>query len=200
MAQEIHDDDDMPKSQPGLWRENHGNLLLALMLAIFLVGAVILFYRQNRFRKPRFPDGSAIQQVKEASETDTLKPGDRGADEELSIVVIGAANSLGSIRLAIYDSLRNFNVPTKATIKLTLPIVDGQATASIPRHELPDQFAVATFHDENGDGELNRNRLGIPTERYGFSRNARGLTGPPTFQQSVIERSKVPRPLEISIR
>jgi uncharacterized protein (DUF2141 family) len=61
-------------------------------------------------------------------------------------------------------------------------------------------MAIAVYHDENNDGQLNRNRLGIPTERYGFSRNARGLTGPPGFEQAVIRRPKAGETIELFIR
>ena len=35
----------------------------------------------------------------------------------------------------------------------------------------------------NGNQELDRNLIGIPTEPFGFSRNARGSFGPPSFEQ-----------------
>lgn len=34
-------------------------------------------------------------------------------------------------------------------------------------------YAVITFHDENADGDFNRNFMGMPEERYGFSNNPR---------------------------
>ncbi len=191
-------DDDTPRQIPSLWSENHGNLLLIVMLGVSLVGAAVLFYRQNRLQKPRFPDSDAIQQVGESSDPEPLSIAEGSA--VVSIVVIGAANSSGSIQTAIYDSIASFNEPDKAFRKESLSIVDGQSTLLIPRSQLPNKFAIAAYHDENGDGMLNRNRIGIPTERYGFSRNARGLTGPPLFQQAVVERSKVADLLEISIR
>ena len=67
-------------------------------------------------------------------------------------------------------------------------------------HLLPSKIAVAAYHDENNDGQLNRNRLGIPSERYGFSRNARGMTGPPSFQQCVISRPSVGKTVDLFVR
>lgn len=43
------------------------------------------------------------------------------------------------------------------------------------------KYAISLFHDENDNGKLERNMLGIPTEGYGFSRNARGFRAPPSF-------------------
>ena len=42
-------------------------------------------------------------------------------------------------------------------------------------------YAVTAFLDENSNNKLDSNLFGIPTELYGFSRNARGLAGPPSF-------------------
>ena len=48
-------------------------------------------------------------------------------------------------------------------------------------------YAVAVFHDEDADGELDTNFVGIPTEAYGFSNNARGVFGPPELSEQLFE-------------
>ena len=195
MAEQI-DEERKPTASSSLWAQNHGNLLLSLVAGIFLLGAALIFYGQNRMRKPGFPSGDAITQVGANGDQEVR----RKAAKEVSIVVIGAANTNGSVRVAIYDSIESFNDVSKAYLKEALPITDGQAVLKIPRSSLPDSFAVATYHDENDDGELNRNRIGVPTERYGFSLNARGFTGPPPFNEAEVKRSTLQNSLEISIR
>jgi uncharacterized protein (DUF2141 family) len=49
------------------------------------------------------------------------------------------------------------------------------------------RFAVAVFHDENDNGELDTNLLGLPKEGYGFSRNATGSFGPARFADAAVE-------------
>ena len=49
----------------------------------------------------------------------------------------------------------------------------------------PGQYAFRLFHDVNGDGRMNTNPFGIPTEPYAFSNNAQGSFGPATWQQAV---------------
>ena len=79
--------------------------------------------------------------------------------------------------------------PSIVRISLSyLPIQNGESLWLVPVDALPQEFAVAAYHDENSDQELTLNRFGIPTERYGFSREARGLTGPPRFEDAVITR------------
>jgi uncharacterized protein (DUF2141 family) len=45
----------------------------------------------------------------------------------------------------------------------------------------PGDYAVMLFHDENGNGKMDSNIVGIPTEGYGFSNEAKGSFGPPKF-------------------
>jgi uncharacterized protein (DUF2141 family) len=43
--------------------------------------------------------------------------------------------------------------------------------------------AVKLYHDANGNGELDRNMLGLPSEGYGFSNNG-GRYGSPAFEEA----------------
>jgi uncharacterized protein (DUF2141 family) len=45
----------------------------------------------------------------------------------------------------------------------------------------PGTYALAVIHDENRNGQLDTNRLGIPKEGYGFSNDAKGFFGAPSF-------------------
>lgn len=45
----------------------------------------------------------------------------------------------------------------------------------------PGTYAMAVVHDENMNGKLDANWIGVPTEGYGFSNNAKALLGPPSF-------------------
>jgi uncharacterized protein (DUF2141 family) len=47
----------------------------------------------------------------------------------------------------------------------------------------PGKYAIRYFHDENINGNLDTNKMGIPTEGYGFSNNAYGLFGPKPFKE-----------------
>lgn len=48
------------------------------------------------------------------------------------------------------------------------------------------RYAVAAFHDADGDGELDKFPPGIPTEPYGFS-NEVGRIGIPSFEKALVE-------------
>lgn len=51
----------------------------------------------------------------------------------------------------------------------------------------PGKYAVAAYVDNNRNGRLDKNFLGMPTEIYGFSNNARGMFGPPDFSEAAFE-------------
>jgi uncharacterized protein (DUF2141 family) len=51
----------------------------------------------------------------------------------------------------------------------------------------PGRYGLAAFQDINGDGELSRNMIGLPTEPYAFSNNAPLRFGPPIFEDAALQ-------------
>ena len=45
-------------------------------------------------------------------------------------------------------------------------------------------YAVSIFHDENDNGKMDTNFLGIPSEDYGCSNDASGFLGPPKWEDA----------------
>ena len=48
-------------------------------------------------------------------------------------------------------------------------------------------YAISLFHDENDNGTMDTNFVGIPKEAYGCSNNAKGFMGPPKWQDAKFE-------------
>jgi uncharacterized protein (DUF2141 family) len=46
------------------------------------------------------------------------------------------------------------------------------------------EYALAVYHDVNGNKEFDKNVLGIPQEDYAFSNNASSPFGPPSFEKA----------------
>ena len=69
----------------------------------------------------------------------------------------------------------------------------AQADAASPRTVLvlrdvpPGRYGVTVMHDKNANGKLDSNIVGIPTEPYGASRDARGRMGPPAFEDATVD-------------
>ena len=96
-------------------------------------------------------------------------------------------NDEGTARLAFFLDARVWpDGDSSIFATAVVPISDGQAIAVF--EDVPaGPFAVSVFHDEDGDGELNSAALGIPSEPYGFSGDARDMFGPPSFKEAQIE-------------
>jgi len=63
------------------------------------------------------------------------------------------------------------------------PIEGAQATCGFA-NLAPGTYAVAVVHDENGNGRLDRNLLGIPAEGYGVSNNRTYAMSSPKWDES----------------
>ena len=48
-------------------------------------------------------------------------------------------------------------------------------------------YAIAAYYDTNGNGRLDKNIFGAPTEPYGFSGNVRPRFSAPTFRQAAFK-------------
>ncbi len=83
----------------------------------------------------------------------------------------------------------------------------GQATAAVTGETVtitfsglkPGLYAIKAFHDLNGDGQLNTNPFGMPTEPYAFSNNARGMMGPAPWSAAAFEVKAGPNGQTIDI-
>jgi uncharacterized protein (DUF2141 family) len=61
------------------------------------------------------------------------------------------------------------------------------------------EYAVRVFHDENRDGKLDTNFLGIPTEDYGYSNDASEWFGPPSWENAKFIFNKPEMTIEINV-
>lgn len=102
----------------------------------------------------------------------------------LDITVSGMHSDKGRLYLSLYNGEKGYPRDPKAAFRLTYAaIVNGISTFRIDK--LPaGTYAVACFHDENGNGKLDNNFFGIPTEGTGASNNATGFMGPPKFKDA----------------
>lgn len=106
------------------------------------------------------------------------------AQYKLSIRVKGIETESGSIMLALYNNSETFLIEP---FKTTAAPATGTSQI-IELNDLPSgSYAVAIFHDENGNGDLDRGEYGIPLEKFGFSNNVMPKMGPPSFEECKID-------------
>jgi len=117
---------------------------------------------------------------------------------ELAIVVRGLASSSGSVHYAVYDSAEAFPEGDGRIAKGHVAVRADSVRIVVP-NLAPGFYAVAVFHDENGNGEFDQGLFGIPLERYGFSNDARGFFGPPDFAAARVELGQGTRRIKITL-
>lgn len=112
----------------------------------------------------------------------TLGPSRMQAGEgELTVSIVGLKSAEGQVQVALFDSEKAFlQIPFKAGVAA---IEQSEGHWQVKGLQC-GSYAVAIYHDRNNNGKLDRNILGIPVEPYGFSNNARGVLGPPSFSDA----------------
>jgi len=100
---------------------------------------------------------------------------------DLNITVEGVKNAEGQIMVALYDSAGGF---LKRSVKTgAAPAANGSSRITVKDVPAGD-YAFALYHDANGNGKMDKNMMGIPSEDYAFSNNALGNMGPPSFERA----------------
>jgi len=107
---------------------------------------------------------------------------------EFEIHLYDIHSSGGVMVVAVYDNEEKF-LTDESLLKLYVPVLQS-GQMRIPVASLPQgTYALAIFHDEDDDGELDKNWLGIPKEPIGFSNDAKGRMGPPRFEDAAFSLS-----------
>jgi uncharacterized protein (DUF2141 family) len=100
----------------------------------------------------------------------------------IHINILNIRNSTGTIACALFDSPDGFPIEYLrcATSMMAIEIRDTQARCDFV-HIPPGTYALVVIHDENRNGKLDTNWLGVPTEGYGFSSDAKATLSAPSF-------------------
>lgn len=111
----------------------------------------------------------------------TVSSAGSGQTVTLTVKIEGVTTSQGVVRVALFDKATGFPNGKNAAVAQQTVAANGETLTVTFANLKAGTYALAVQHDKNNDGKLNRNTLGIPTERYGFSNGARGTFGPPSF-------------------
>jgi uncharacterized protein (DUF2141 family) len=93
----------------------------------------------------------------------------------------------GQAVCALFSSAADFlKKGEKAAARSTSAISDRHAVCEF-HGVAPGTYAISVFHDENSNGKLDTNFMGIPREGVGASNNAKGHLGPPKFAAAAFQ-------------
>ncbi|RZS93346.1 DUF2141 domain-containing protein [Aquimarina brevivitae] len=106
----------------------------------------------------------------------TLKAQDTSS---LTVTITNIKTQEGVIRIGLYNDEATY---LKKIVQSKKP--EANATSvTVTFNDLPKgDYGISLYHDEDRNGELNTNFIGIPSEPYAFSNNATGMFGPAKWE------------------
>lgn len=95
----------------------------------------------------------------------------------LQTPVKGLRNAKGRVGCLLFDSASGFPGDQKKARQRVLGTIAGGT--ALCKFDVPaGAYAIVAMHDENENGKLDTNLVGMPTEGYGASKGAHGTFGP----------------------
>ena len=99
------------------------------------------------------------------------------------VTIVGFENNEGDCRFALNNSEKLHEREDTVFIGLILPIKNDTVVVEIDSLNY-GWYAIKVLHDENKNTELDTNFLSIPEENFGYSNNASGWFGPPSWEKA----------------
>jgi uncharacterized protein (DUF2141 family) len=118
----------------------------------------------------------------------------------ISLAIDNLQSNEGNVHVAIYNEEEQF---AKSLEPYRLKIYKAPASGQLKLQldSLPyGRYALAIYHDENSNGDLDKNLLGIPKEPYGFSNNPRAKWSAPTYKETSFELGSDRAQLTVSLK
>jgi uncharacterized protein (DUF2141 family) len=116
----------------------------------------------------------------------TLLPAQSPSSVTLTVHIVNARNANGMVRVALFHSAEGFPGDASKALRTQPAKIDPQTlSAKAVFSGIPQgTYAVMVFHDENNNGKLDKNMLGIPKEGYGASNSAAKKMHAPAFDEA----------------
>ena len=110
--------------------------------------------------------------------TGTALAGVEAPGAPLSVAVSGLHSTKGRIIACLWRDKTGFPscAKSRSAVRVTLPVSATSMDVRFP-DVAPGRYAVTIEHDENGDGKMGHNFIGMPTEGVGVSNNPGGMPG-----------------------
>lgn len=104
---------------------------------------------------------------------------------QLTVKIEGIESTDGYLYIALHNSDKTWMTDQPPVQGQKLPMTEK--TMQVVFKDLPEgDYGVTLYQDENDNGHIDKNGIGIPTEPYGFSQNG-GSFGPPSFDSAKVK-------------
>jgi uncharacterized protein (DUF2141 family) len=160
-----------------------------LIRGVFLLFAVVVGCGPSISDEERSSDSASASPQSTSNVAADPAPPNESVNETvgaLSVTVEGIAEASGSVHFALFDDPVRFEDRSQ-------PVRSAQLTpeGSTCRWEVADlpegEYALAVFHDLDGDHQLTKSILGLPREPYAFSNQPRTRFRPPSFAEACFQ-------------
>lgn len=132
-----------------------------------------------------------------APDASTQTPDNRGAT--ITVRMTGFHNERGIARITLFRDSKGF--PDNAALAFrtqSAAITNGQTMVDFANTPFGD-YAIGVLHDENENGRMDTNWLGIPLEGYGASNNPRNRISAPSFKSALFRVTSPSLTLSITL-
>ena len=105
---------------------------------------------------------------------------------ELTVTFQGLKAKTGAVMMSLVSSEDAYADKAPVTAQAMAP-VSGDTASTTFKGLAPGRYAIKAFHDVDGDGKMDANPFGMPTEPFAFSNNAHGNMGPAKWADAAFE-------------
>lgn len=104
---------------------------------------------------------------------------------DIDITVTNVSKSKGTIVADLHNDVEeDFLVWDRVVLRVRMAATEDTTKFCMPLTE-PGDYAVAIYHDKNGNKEFDKNFLGLPKERFGMSRDPKFGTKSPKLEETI---------------
>jgi uncharacterized protein (DUF2141 family) len=117
----------------------------------------------------------------------------------ITVQLTGFENDRGPVKLCVCRSEDEYTGKKKEFCTASTELKNRKAEWVF--ENMPyGTYSIKAFHDKNENNVLDKDFLGMPTEQYGFSNNARGQFGPPPFAKTAFTLDSRQKKLVIEVK
>ena len=118
---------------------------------------------------------------------------------KLVIDISGFPSSDGFAMVAVNNSEESYKGGEDTAVAKTKTLVVDRKVQVIFTNLPYGWYGVSIYHDENNNGEMDKNAMGIPKEAYAFSNNAKGFFGKPAYKKIKFELNSAEKQIAIKM-
>ncbi len=127
-------------------------------------------------------------------------PESRDNKGSIKVVVDGFQSDKGFAKIGLCNTSESFKNSEERAIFNTTVHVEAGRVVHIFRNVPFGIYAVTVYHDENGNGKLDKGMFGRPVELYGFSQNARERFSRPAFEKAAFALDQAEMTVRVTVQ